>query len=78
MSSEAVVQLSRKARRALKAGKSPLGPGATLMAEILSRTGAITQSHLTRLTEDLLSRYGDPEDAVEALRRGEVGFSKLS
>ena len=74
----AMVNLTRRGRRALRAGKfAGASPDAILAMEVLARTGGVTAGHCTELLGGLLNRYGSPETALAAIRSGFVGFGKV-
>ncbi len=68
--------LTRKGRRALKNDR--VQGMHLLILEISARTENIEVDHATDLAVQLLARYGCPEDAVAALRSGEVKLQKAS
>jgi hypothetical protein len=48
-----------------------------LIVELASRMGPVEQDHLVDLATELLDHYGTPENAVTALRTGEVKLQKI-
>ncbi len=71
-----LVRVNRRGRRAMRSGK--MTPMQELTMEVLIRTGETTQGHLMHLCSDILGHYGNPEGALEALRNGEVEFTRLN
>jgi len=71
---DGIVKMTRKGR---KAARNATGVHA-LIIEVAMRTNNITEEHLGNLAAQLLDHYGDADDAVDALRRGDVVLEKLS
>ena len=72
------VKLTRRARRAWKAGLDGLSPGATLAMEIMARVKHAELENISEMITDLIERYGSPEKAIVAIKSGKVGFEKVS
>ena len=70
------MRLTRRGRRALRAGLDGLSPEATLAMEIMARVECGTLDNATDLYDELVDRYGSPENAIVALKSGVVGFEK--
>lgn len=68
------LRLTRAGRRALKRGLDGISPGAQLLMEVLARTTNITVEHAEELVEQLLEKYGSPEEALTAVKFGVVQF----
>jgi hypothetical protein len=76
MSSDGIVKLTRRGRRAMRKGLDGLSPGVILWMEVMSRVGGTTYDNASDLIEELLERYGSAEEAIVALKSGKVGFEK--
>jgi hypothetical protein len=76
MSSDDIVMLTRRGRRAMRKGLDGLSLGATLLLEVMARVDCITYGNASDLIEELLERYGSAEEAIVALKSGKVGFEK--
>jgi hypothetical protein len=67
-------ELTQRGRRAHLDG---LAPESILMMEILRRIGEpMDEANVIDLTVNLIDRYGSPEDAITALKCGQVDFEK--
>ena len=72
------VKLTRRGRRAWRAGLDGLSPGATLALEIMARVKHAELVNVSGMIAELVERYGSPESAIVAIKSGEVGFEKVS
>ena len=72
------VKLTRRGRRAWRAGLDGLSPGATLAMEIMARVKHAELENISEMITDLIERYGSPENAIVAIKSGKVGFEKVS
>jgi hypothetical protein len=72
------VKLTRRGRRAWKAGVDGLSPGATLAMEIMARVKHAELENISEMITDLIERYGSPQNAIVAIKSGKVGFEKVS
>jgi hypothetical protein len=70
-----IAKLTKKGRAALRDDSAQGLP--LLFAEIASRTGTIEADHLVDIAAELLTVYGSPENAVMALRTGQVRLDKI-
>jgi len=70
-----IAKLTKKGRAALR------NDGAQglhlLLIELGSRMGPVEPEHLEGLAAELLAVYGSPENAVMALRTGQVRLDKI-
>jgi hypothetical protein len=72
------VKLTRRGRRAWKAGLDGLSPGATLAMEIMTRVKHAELENVNDMIAELVARYCSPENAIVAIKTGKVGFEKSS
>jgi len=72
------VKLTRRGRRAWRAGLDGLSPGATLALEIMARVKHAELVNVSGMIAELVERYGSPENAIVAIKSGKVGFEKVS
>jgi len=71
------IKLTRRGRRALKAGLDGFSAGLQLQMEITKRTGGrMDRDNLLDLFVELLERYGSAENALVAIKSGIVGLVK--
>jgi hypothetical protein len=72
-----IVNLTRRGRRALRAGLDGLSAETQLAMEILKRTGTVTAGHLDELVGQCIDHYGSAERALTALKSGRVRLDKV-
>lgn len=75
-----ITKLSKKGKAALEDGTADAlnDPTALLLMEILDWTDNITMEHAADLATQIFQKYGSWEDALAALRAGEVQFDKTN
>lgn len=75
-----ITKLSKKGKADLEDGTANAidDPTALLLMEILDRTDNITIEHAGDLASQIFQKYGSWEDALAAVRAGEVQFDKTN
>ena len=68
------IRMTKRGRRALRAGLNGLSPEARLAMEILGRIRWASRENVTDLMVQLIDRFGSIENAIVAVQVGNVGF----